>query len=128
LMTTIKLVLKFILGLFFVLAGVNHFRIPDFYVSMIPPYLWFPLMLVYLSGLFEIVFGFGLLIPKYSRPSAWGLIALLVAVYPANIHMAVNPALFPQYSALTLWVRLPLQAVFVIWAYWYTRSEDSASH
>ena len=121
--TKVKLVLKYILALFFVLAGVNHFRVPDFYVNIIPPYLPFHLLLVYLSGFFEVILGFALLIPKYSRISAWGLIALLVAVSPANIHMAVNPELFPSYSPTALLFRLPLQVVLVIWAWWYTRSD-----
>ena len=127
-MTKIKLVLKFILALFFVLAGANHFRVPDFYTKMIPPYLPFPLFLVYLSGAFEIVLGAALLIPRCRRMAAWGLIALLVAVFPANIHMALNPEGFSAYSPSTLWARLPLQAVFVIWAYWYTRDDARASY
>jgi uncharacterized membrane protein len=123
LMTKIKSGLKYVLALFFLLAGVNHFRVPDFYTKMIPPYLPFPLLLVYLSGVFEIVLGAALLVPRCRKMAAWGLIALLVAVFPANIHMAVNPALFPAYRPVMLWARLPLQVLFVIWAYWYTRSE-----
>jgi uncharacterized membrane protein len=118
-----KSVLKYVLALFFLLAGLNHFRLPDFYTKMIPPYLPFPLFLVYLSGAFEIVLGIALLVPRCRRVAAWGLIALLVAVFPANIHMAVNPEAFPAYSQAMLWARLPLQAVFVIWAFWYTRSD-----
>ena len=91
---------------------------------MIPPFLPFPLFLVYLSGVFEIVLGIALLVPRYRGIAAWGLIALLVGVFPANIHMAINPGLFPAYSPVTLWARLPLQAVFVLWAYWYTRSDS----
>ena len=109
----------------FLFAGLNHFRVSDFYVSIIPTHLPFPRFLVYLSGFLEIVLGVALLIPKYRRVAAWGLIALLVAVFPANIHMAINPGLFPTYSPTTLWVRLPLQAVFIIWAFWYTRSDTS---
>jgi uncharacterized membrane protein len=81
------------------------------------------LFLVYLSGAFEIVLGAALLVPRCRRMAAWGLIALLVAVFPANIHMAVNPELFPAYRPVMLWARLPLQMVFVIWAYWYTRPD-----
>jgi len=118
-----KFVLKYVLALFFVLAGFNHFRVADFYVKTIPRYLPFPLFLVYLSGFFEIILGVGLLVPRYRRMAAWGLMALLVAVFPANIQMALNPQLFPAYTPATLWARLPLQAVFVIWVYWYTRSD-----
>jgi uncharacterized membrane protein len=118
-----KLVLKYVLALFFVLAGFNHFRVADFYVKTIPRYLPFPRFLVYLSGFFEIILGVGLLVPRSRRMAAWGLIALLVAVFPANIQMALNPELFPAYRPVTLWARLPLQAVFVIWTYWFTRSD-----
>jgi len=120
LISKIESVLKYVLALFFVLAGLNHFRVPDFYTKMIPSYLPFPLFLVYLSGAFEVVLGVALLIPRCRRMAAWGLIALLVAVFPANIHMALNPEVFPDYSPAMLWVRLPLQLVFAAWAYWYT--------
>ena len=120
-MRRIKLVLKYIFALFFVLAGLNHFRNPDFYVKIMPPYLPWHLFLVYLSGFFEIALGVLLLIPRQQRIAAWGLIALLVAVFPANIHMAVHAELYPEFSPTTLWARLPLQAVLIAWAYWYTR-------
>jgi uncharacterized membrane protein len=89
-MRRIKLVLKYLFALFFVLAGVNHFRNPDFYVKIMPPYLPWHLFLVYLSGFFEIALGALLLVPRQQRVAAWGLMALLVAVFPANIHMAVH--------------------------------------
>jgi uncharacterized membrane protein len=121
--TRIKSVLKYIFALFFLLAGLNHFRVPDFYTKMIPPYLPRPLFLVYLSGAFEVVLGVALLLPRCRKLAAWGIIALLFAVFPANIHMAVNPELFPGYTPAMLWARLPLQVVFVVWAFWYTRAE-----
>jgi uncharacterized membrane protein len=101
--------------------GVNHFVSPAFYVDIMPPYLPWHLELVYLSGLCEIVLGGLVLLPQYAPVAAWGLIALLVAVFPANIHMALHPELFPKFSPAALWARLPLQAVFIAWAYWYTR-------
>ena len=66
-----------------------------------------------------------LLIPKYQRLAAWGLIALLVAVYPANIYMAMNPQLFPEFSPTGLWIRLPFQFVFIAWAWWFTRKDEA---
>lgn len=117
----LKLVLKWLLGLLFILAGINHFVHPGFYVAIMPPYLPWHLELVYLSGLFEVVLGVLLLIPRTTVLAAWGLIALLVAVFPANLHMAMNPELFPAISPVILWSRLPLQGVFIAWAYWYTR-------
>lgn len=118
-MKKIKTILKGLLGIFFIAAGVNHFANPGFYAPMIPPYLPWPLLLVYLSGVFEIVLGSMVLIPQTTRLAAWGLIALLIAVFPANIHMAIHPELFPKFSPVMLWVRLPFQAVFIAWAYWY---------
>jgi uncharacterized membrane protein len=93
----------------------------DFFVSIVPPYLPWPVVLVYVSGVAEILLGGLLMLPMTSRLAAWGLIALLVAVFPANIHMALNPQLFPDISRTALWVRLPLQGVFVAIAYWFTR-------
>jgi uncharacterized membrane protein len=105
----------------FVLAGLNHFVNPGFYMKIMPPYLPWHLPLVYLSGLFETALGVLLLIPAFTRAAAWGLVALLIAVFPANIHMAVNPQLYPDLTHTALWLRLPLQAVLIAWAYWYTR-------
>lgn len=120
-MRKLKLILKYLLCVFFVLAGLNHFINPASYLKIMPPYLPWHLFLVYLSGFFEVALGTLLLVPAFTRIAAWGLIALLVAVFPANIHMAINPQLYPDISPLALWLRLPLQAVFITWAFWYTR-------
>ena len=90
-MRTLKLVMKCLFGLLFVAAGAYHFVNPKFYVPMLPPYLPWHRELVYLSGACEIVLGGLLLVPPCSRYAAWGLIALLVAVFPANLHMALHP-------------------------------------
>jgi uncharacterized membrane protein len=121
-MQKLKLILKFLLAIFFVLAGFNHFFNTAFYLRIMPTYLPWHLPLVYLSGLVEIILGILLLIPKFTQLAACGLIALLVAVFPANIHMVVNHDLFPEYSIAALWVRLPLQVVLIGWVYWYTVS------
>ena len=112
-------VMKWLLGLLFVVAGANHFRDPAFYVRMMPSYLPWHKELVYLSGACEIVFGGLLLVPRYSSYAAWGLIALLIAVFPANLHMALNPADFPKLSPVGLWLRLPVQGLLIAWAYWF---------
>lgn len=117
----LKTVLRYLLGILFVLAGLYHFINPGFYLRIMPPYLPWHLFLVYLSGLFEVAFGVLLLVPKFMRLAAWGLIALLVAVFPANIHMAMNPQLYPEIQPIALWLRLPLQAVLIAWAYRYAR-------
>ena len=121
-MHILKIILKYLLCVFFVLAGLNHFINPNFYLKIMPPYLPWHLLLVYLSGFFEVALGGLLLLPTFTRTAAWGLVALLIAVFPANIHMAVNPQLYPEIHPSVLWLRLPLQAVFIAWAYWYTRS------
>lgn len=120
-MRTLKLIPRFLLGGVFVLGGLNHFINPALYLKIMPPYLPWHLFLVYLSGLVETALGALLLIPKFTRWAAWGLIALLIAVFPANIHMAINPELYPGISSTALWIRLPLQAVLIAWAYRYTR-------
>ncbi len=119
-MRRLKPILRYLLAVFFVLAGFNHFINPTFYLKIMPPYLPWHLVLVYLSGFLEIALGILLLIPKFTHLAAWGLIALLIAVFPANIHMAVNHELFPEYRAMTLWLRLPLQFVLMALSYWCT--------
>ena len=116
------------LAAFFVAAGTSHFVMPDLYVGIMPPYLSAQIELVYLSGLFEILGGIAVLFPKIRTRTAWGLILLLVAIYPANIHMALHPDLFPEISAIALYARLPFQFLFVAWAYWASRPEVTASH
>jgi uncharacterized membrane protein len=108
--------------------GVLHFTHAATFASIVPDYLPAPLLLVYVSGIFELLLGAALL-PEPTRPlAAWGLCALYVAVFPANVHMALHPELplagVPDHmrpSPLGLWLRLPLQAVFIAWAYRYTK-------
>jgi uncharacterized membrane protein len=121
-MRRLKLILRYALGVFFILAGLNHFINTDFYLAIMPPYLPWHLFLVYLSGFFEIVLGGMLLSTKLMQVAAWGMIALLIAVFLANIHMAAHTELYPDINPIALWIRLPLQAVLAAWAYWYTRS------
>lgn len=104
-------------GPFFVVAGGMHFVIPRAYRRIMPPYLPAPTALVYASGVAEIAGGAGL-IPEATRRSAgWSLIATLVAVFPANLHMALHPDEFPRVpgGAASVWARLPLQAAFIAW-------------
>lgn len=122
-MNIVKLILKYVFAAAFILAGINHFLNPQFYLRMMPPVLPAHLFLVYLSGVFEILFGVLLLIPRFSPLAARLIIALLIAVFPANIYMASNPQLFPEFSQTALYVRLPLQIVLIAWAFWLTRNE-----
>ena len=112
--------LRILLALFLVGAGVNHFIRTGFYLRMMPPYVPFPLAMVQISGVAEIAIGLLLLVPAWSAAAAWGLIALLVAVFPANLQMALHPDTFPEFTPRALWLRLPLQAVLIAWAWWYT--------
>ena len=110
-----RLLLLLALSLFFINVGVDHFINPDFYLNIMPDYLPFHAEAVYLSGFFEILGGIVVLIPKLRALARWGLISLLIAVFPANIYMAMNPNLFPEFSLALLYFRLPLQFVFIFW-------------
>jgi uncharacterized membrane protein len=116
----VKFILKLLLGVFFIAAGVNHFLRTGFYLRMMPPYVPFHLAMVQISGAAEILLGLLILIPRRSAIAGWGLIALLIAVFPANVQMALHPETFPEFSTRALWLRLPLQAVMIAWAFWYT--------
>ncbi len=111
---------KVLLGLLFVAAGINHFVMPGFYLKVMPPYLAYPRELVAISGGFEVALGALLLVPRTSRLAAWGLIALLVAVFPANIHVYLHRAEFPLPWIVHL-LRLPAQGLLIWWASVYTR-------
>jgi uncharacterized membrane protein len=104
-------------GPFFVFAGVMHFVIPKTYRRMMPPYIPAHEAMVRASGVAEIVGGAGLMIPRRRRLAGRWLIATLVAVLPANVHMALHPDDFPGIpgGAVSLWARLPFQAVFMAW-------------
>ena len=119
--------LRYVMGGLYVLAGAMHFVLPGVYAQVIPPVFPRPLALVYLSGVAEIALGAGVVMPRTQRAAAWGLILLLIAVFPANIYMATSdvvitggPAWVDTPSDAATWARLPFQAVFVLWAWWYT--------
>ncbi|MEZ4300887.1 MAG: DoxX family protein [Polyangiaceae bacterium] len=124
-----RTVLRAVLALAMISVGVLHFASPAAFEKMIPRALPYPLALVYVSGLAEIAGGAGLLIPRFRRAASFGLIALYVAVFPANINMAVNdlPLGDAPVPTLALWARLPLQLVFIAWAYWAGRNAPDAA-
>ncbi len=119
-----KQILKYLFAFSFILAGINHFINADFYLKMMPPVLPAHLFLIRLSGVFEIALGVLLLIPKFTRLAAYGLIALLVAVFPANVYMAMNAEIFPEFSLRALYLRLPLQIILIALAFWFTRKNN----
>jgi uncharacterized membrane protein len=122
-MSRFKQVSLWVMALFYVVAGINHFRDPGFYLQMMPPYIPWHKTVIAISGVAEIALGVALLIPRCSRWAAWGVIALLIAVYPANVYMWTadvhidGQAVPPLFHA----IRLPAQALLILWAYWYTR-------
>ena len=122
-MNRLKHISRWLYGLFFIAAGANHFLHSSFYLCIMPPYLPWPAALVYISGIAEIGLGGLLLFEWWTRWAAWGLIALLIAVFPANVHMALHPELYPWTSSLGLWLRLSLQGILIAWAYWYSRPQ-----
>lgn len=105
----------------YILAGVLHFINPGFYLNIMPPYLPWHLKLVYLSGICEMISGVLLILKKTRRIGAWLLIALLIAIYPANIQMAID---YGHTGNPDLWialVRLPIQFILIWLAWIYTK-------
>lgn len=117
-----KTALLVLLALLMVVAGALHFRAPKVYQRMMPPWIPAHRELVAISGVFEILGGLGLLLPATRSLAAWGLVALFVAVFPANLHMALNGIGLGKKPppAWLLWARLPLQGVLIAWAWWFT--------
>ncbi len=111
------------MALFYVIAGINHFWHDEFYLKIMPPWLPWHHALVYISGTAEIVLGLLLFFPSTRRIAAWGIILLLIAVFPANIQMMLN---YIHESNPSLWitvVRLPLQIVLIWWVYLFTKKQ-----
>ncbi|WP_417737764.1 DoxX family protein [Rosistilla oblonga] len=125
-MKRIKLISKYLLAIFMIGAGTMHFVNPEFFLKIVPPYLPLHKELVLVSGVCEVLLGALLLIPRSSHLAAWGIVALLIAVFPANIYLFQNQDLMPA-SPLVHFLRLPLQGVFVLWAYWHTRPAEKRS-
>jgi uncharacterized membrane protein len=124
-----KQTLRGVLAVCMVIAGVLHFVVPEPFIRIVPPLLPAPALLVFLSGAIEILLGIGLLLPSLRQISAWGLVILFIAVYPANLNMAINHIEI-QGIPNTWWfqaIRLPFQFVLIAWAYWYTRPEEAVS-
>ncbi len=111
-----RTVLRVLAAALFVAAGINHFVHPQFYRQIMPPGFPWPSALVAVSGACEVAGGVGLLIAPLRRAAGWGLLTLLVAVFPANVYMAMFPENFAA-PAWALWARLPLQAVLIAWVY-----------
>ena len=111
-------------AVFYIVAGALHFINPAPYLRIMPPYIPWRAAMVGISGAFEILGGLGLLAPATRRTAAWGLVALLIAVFPANLYMAMHPveAGAAGIAPVLRWGRLPLQALLISWLVWGTRS------
>ena len=121
----LRVVLRALLTVAFVAVGVLHFVRPQFFEAIAPPYLPAPLALVYISGFFEILGGQAIQVPRLRSTAGWGLIALLIAVFPANVNMAMNN-IQPEGFTVTpaqQWLRLPFQLVFIAWVWWCARDD-----
>jgi uncharacterized membrane protein len=129
-MRVTRLILRLLAAVFFIGAGANHFRSAEFYERIVPPGLPWPHVIVAISGVAEIVGGVGLLIRPTRRLAGWGLIALLIAVFPANIYMAMEPGKFADLHlpVWTFWVRLPLQVIFIAWVWFVSHGPAGIRH
>lgn len=120
-----RAVFRALLGAFFIVAGINHFRDPSPYMGMMPPYLPRPELLIMISGVAEVLGGFGVLAPRFRRSAGWGLILLLLAVFPANVQVALHGWPGVDLPRWVLWARLPFQIAFIAWVYWTCLSFES---
>ncbi len=116
-----KNISAYIIGVAFILAGANHFINPEFYLRMMPPVLPAHELLNYVSGIVEIILGALLFIPKTKVVAAWGLIVLLIAVFPANIYMAMEAGKSIDISPVVAYIRLPFQFLFIWLVYRETK-------
>jgi len=112
-----KLLSRLVMGIFFIVAGANHFVSPGFYQTIMPPFLPWPMALIYISGAAEILGGAGVLVPRTQRFAGWGLIFLLIAVFPANIYAATHGISSSIVVKVLLIIRLPFQAVLIAWVH-----------
>jgi uncharacterized membrane protein len=115
------------MAVLYIVAGINHFRSPEFYYRIMPPLLPYPYELIYISGVFESCLGVLLFFDRTRRFAAWSIVALLLAVFPANIQMLVN---YIHEHNPRLWVailRLPLQLPLIWWAYSFTKNKKGQS-
>jgi len=110
-------ILRVLLAAFFIAGGIYHFWNPQPYLSMMPPWLPWPTTMNLIAGAAEIAGGAGVLIPALRRAAAWGLIALLVAVFPANLQVALHGWPGMHLATWVLWARLPFQIVFIAWVW-----------
>jgi uncharacterized membrane protein len=124
---TVRTVSRFALALFFIIAGTAHLIAPTPYIAIIPTYVPWPAVMVAISGVAEILGGLGVCFRATRAAAGWWLIALLLAVFPANIHAISSGMVIKGYvlPAWTLWVRLPFQLLFIAWVYFVCLSRNA---
>lgn len=115
-MSTLKFVSLLLMAFFYIFAGISHFRIPKFFVSITPKWVPVPEKLNLLVGAVEFMFGIALLFSEFRSYAAWGIIILLIAVFPANVYH-LQKSIEKKKGALLTTIRLPLQFVLIYWAY-----------
>jgi uncharacterized membrane protein len=112
---------QYLIGVVFLVTGILHFLKPGVFITIMPDVIPWHRAMVYISGVAEIAGGIGVWLPQFREAAAWGLIILLIAVFPANINMTVQAiqktGLWSWYSIITI-LRLPLQFVLIYWIYW----------
>jgi uncharacterized membrane protein len=116
----VRKIWMYVMGLGYIVAGVNHFWHPDGYIKLVEAFLPYPLAMIYISGAAELAGGLGLMIPATRRAAAWGLILLLLAIFPANVYQAIHHEQWPDTPVWLLWARLPIQPILIFLAYLYT--------
>ncbi len=123
----ILVIARWLLALLFIVAGLNHFRDPAVYLTMMPPWVPWPEILHKVAGAAEVAGGIGVLVPHVRQVAAWGLLGLLLAVFPANLHLAWYgwPEAPVAMARWVLWLRLPLQLGFAGWVWWTCLSPRS---
>jgi uncharacterized membrane protein len=121
-----RMLIRMVLSIFFVGVGISHFLKPEPFVAIVPKILPNPLQLVYISGVFEILGGVGLMLTPVRRAAGYGLVALLVAVFPANVNMALHNIPWDKTPVppAMLWLRLPIQLVLIALVLWCSRPDD----
>lgn len=117
-MQQIKPVIKVLFVALFLVSGFCHLIYPEIFVVIMPAYLPWHLELVYISGIIEITLASLLFLPRFTEIAGWGLILLLIAVFPANLQMALHSERYAEFNSLLLWLRLPVQGLLIWVAYW----------
>ena len=115
-----KDIFLYVMGVTYILAGLNHFKNPKVYLSMMPPLIPAPHFMIYLSGGIEVFLGLAVMWPPTTWLAAWGIMALLLALLLPHIYMIQKKEQWPKIPLWLLWLRLPLQGLLILWAYSYT--------